>query len=332
MNEKTQLVTDQIPKYDRDVALPTGMGIGEMFEQNRSPGASGEVDPTTRVEYELGDGVLEELSLPELPKGYGYIGGAARAVALRVLYNEDAPIRDLDIVAFEDFNPDMSYQRLLSQAYMPDDYAHGYGVHSENLDRYFNSRDLTVNEVAVVDGKLIITRQAEADLRDKIIRPTTYEKEAYYGSVGPKMMVKMLLLEQVFKQEYGKGEAVEIDPSSVALFYIALGLNKAMQYGEPIAQAFVKRLDQLGMLDRDLSRDPKKLAIKLRDITDFKFRGFELAERINRNETISPMNDLLDGDSEFDYLYDRYGHFGVLNNDRKRKNGRGKKFRRTDLT
>lgn len=273
--------------------------------------------------YEVDPSIFEALDLPDLPDGYGYIGGAARAVALRILCGQDAPIRDLDIVAFDDFHPDLSHIQTLSKKHMPDDYAYGYGVSVDTLDSYFGSRDLTINEVAVVDGKLILTQQAEADLRQKIIRPSTHEKEYMGGVAGPKISIKMLLLEQVFQNEYNQGEAVEFDTSAVEPFYIALGLNKAMQYGEPIARAFVRRLDGLGLINNDAQTlEPAELAIDLRDVTDFVYRGFDLADRINRGESLDPMCDLLDGDSEFNDLEERYGHFGTLRpRDRRHKRG-----------
>lgn len=51
--------------------------------------------------YTISSEVLEELELNDLPVGIALMGGGARAVAQKALFNEDAPIRDIDLVAIE---------------------------------------------------------------------------------------------------------------------------------------------------------------------------------------------------------------------------------------
>lgn len=250
------------------------------------------------IEHWFEPSILAELDLPELPRGYYFIGGAARAVAQRVLFGESASIRDIDIVAITDDNPDMLLADELSQRHMHDDYAYGHGIGVDSKENYFASRDLTLNEVLVgADGRLLLTKQAEQDLDHKLIRLTAHEHDAY-GGVGPKMAMKMLLLEQVLQHYYQEGSiapeyADEIH--DVPPFYIALGLNKAMQYGSEIAKSFVGKLDEMGIFERyDLSRDPYELGVDLTEMTDFVFRNFASAELIQRGDTINPLNDLLD--------------------------------------
>lgn len=282
--------------------------------------------------YSVDPEILEGLDLPVLPAGYAYMGGAARAVALAVITGETSPIRDLDIVAVSDLDPDMSQAPELAESLMPDDYAYGNGIHSETIDQYFSSRDLTVNEVLVVDGNLILSKSAESDLRDKVIRPTGYEEGAYHGRVGPKMTIKMLLLEQVFQQTYGEGSIADgsIDVSDIDDFYIALGLNKALEYGREIALGFVKSLHDCRIIGEDSPTNPIHLAVQLRAFTDFIFRGFVQADRVNDHDGLSPINDLLDNNLVLDTFeeYEDYRYFGKIKN-RQVRNGK-RNLRPTD--
>lgn len=263
-----------------------------------------------------------DLGLPELPPGYGFVGGAARSIALKQLYGEDAPIRDIDIVGFVENKPDLSLQQKLSEKHMPDDYAHGYGVSIESFDEYFRTRDFTINEVAVVGGKIHASQAAIDDLRDKVIRPTDHELGSW-GSLGPKLTVKAYLLETVFKDQFG--QAVVDDEHTfhghIEDFYIALGLNKAFEYGPHIASQFVNRLEQLGAVEQKSVTDPYALAVSLKALTGFIFRG-EHAHTLNNYSEI-PSSDLvrpvsLDGYDEYADLANNFrgpGHQNVGKNE-----------------
>lgn len=99
-------------------------------------------EKTNILQFELPDYIIEDLGLPKLPTGYGLIGGAARSVALKLFFNEDLPIRDLDIAGVEEFNPDTALEDELGLKYMTDDYMNGHGVQNTSFTSYFTNRDL----------------------------------------------------------------------------------------------------------------------------------------------------------------------------------------------
>jgi hypothetical protein len=254
-------------------------------------------------EYKIDHDILEQLGLPALPNGYGFIGGAARAIAQKLLFDESAPIRDIDIVAISDYDPDLSLATELSAEYMPDDNAYGHGIREETKEQYFATRDLSINEILVVNNSIFMSDQAVYDLEHKVVRLTSNERELY-GGVGPRMSIKMLLLEQVFLHYYDEGSVAQEEFDAIERvkpFDIALGLNKALQYGSEIARGFTSRLEELGMLPNDdTAPDPAELGITLAGMTDFVFRNFSYAKLMNSGQDINPLNDLLDKYSEFD--------------------------------
>lgn len=264
-----------------------------------------ETQQTTELikEFDVEPEVLERLGLPELPDGYGLIGGAARAVALRVLFDETSPIRDIDIAAFEDLKPDLELAMQLAEEYMPDDLTYGHGVQEVNLEEYFKSRDLTINELAVVDGKLRISKQCFDDLRDKVVRPSKFEQYEEDGKifVGPKTATKCLLMQSVFETHFGKSELADVDDVSfteVSDFYIALGLNKAFQYGTAVTGHFANQLFKKGILSLESDRNPYKLAEELQSYVLFVFRGSDISDRLQEYidtpsvDLLSPFHDV----------------------------------------
>ena len=48
---------------------------------------------------------------------------------------------------------------------MPDDYTFGHGVGNDTIDNYFKSRDFTINQSLIMDGKLIISDLAYNDFK-----------------------------------------------------------------------------------------------------------------------------------------------------------------------
>lgn len=196
---------------------------------------------------ELPEGTLEQYGLTDLPAGVGVMGGLARAIIQKLEFDEDAPVRDIDLVAIKDFyHGDQQRLQQLSLQYMPDDYKYSYGVKEEAIDHYFATRDFTFNEVLVVDGKIIITEQGYVDLRDKVIRPTEYESEQWPNGIGPKLWYKAKLMEAVFEDLYGKGSSEGYRPPYEDMssgFYMALALNKAFQYGGEVPRIFLDKFD-----------------------------------------------------------------------------------------
>lgn len=223
--------------------------------------------------------VLKEFELDEIPEGIGIIGGAARAILQRAAFEETAAIRDIDLVVVEELVEISDLGRHeLSEQYMADDYAHGYGVDKTHLDQYFATRDFTINEIIVVDGFIIATRDAYDDLQYKIIRPTEYEGEGWTYGIGPKLMMKALLMQSVFEAYHGESSCEGFVQYGVEGFYEALALNKAFQYGGEVTKSFLKKIGHEFNNRGALMQYARQLALDY----DFEFRGSNIADKIMR--------------------------------------------------
>ncbi len=296
--------------------------------------------------YPLADHIREKLQELDLPPGYGLIGGAARSAALEMLTGENLPVRDIDIVAFTDYDPDESFATEVSERLMPDDYQFGHGVKFEGLDYYFTSRDFTANELAIVDGNLLITAQAEHDLKNNIIRPTILEHnpdEDWY--LGPRLAVKAVLMQVVLENSTGRPATIEgVDMQDyrcdltgeeseawVRPFYVTLGFQKALEHNEDVAGAFLDRLQDYGMINAESlkyhSTEDQRLADfadEASQASDFKFRGVAI-ERLNVLRQLADANyslgDLLHAVASEEY--DRYLHYHQMAQD---YSGKGQKY------
>ena len=167
---------------------------------------------------------------------------------------------------------------------MPDDYRHGHGVQETEVDAYFATRDLTVNEVFVVDGVAVATERCFGDLREKIIRPTEYESEGWSTGIGPRISMKAKLFSVIYQSEYGKGSCEGFTmPSDCGEFNEALALNKAFQYGFDISRAFLEEIGYRDMSDDKIVEHAKYLA----DESDFEFRGSAIADLVNQDRCLT---------------------------------------------
>lgn len=222
-----------------------------------------------------------------LPVGFGVIGGAARQIAMEQLTGRKLSLRDEDIAAFEDMADaetlaNSTLMADLSETYMPDDYRFGHGVgRSASMAEYMGSRDFTVNQLAVVrtEGgwKLHMSEQALLDLPRGTIRPTTAVHSADWY-LHDKLAIKAVLLETVLRELDGVETASikGIDMRRYAKehgandFHIALGMQKACEWGESVPSVFAKQLTHYGFISQ--SR-PAALMRRVAETTDFEFRG-----------------------------------------------------------
>lgn len=237
--------------------------------------------------YSVRPDLLEKYELNDLPQGIGVVGGAARTIAWEQLFNETrSVIRDIDLVGFTECNPDTTRYEKLSQKYMPDDFEYGNGVRGESINTYFSTRDFTINEVAIVEGRLLLTQRAHDDLRDKTIRFAEHEVWQD-GSVSDRLYRKAELMECVFQTQFGEGKFVRegIYPYNPSPFHAALALNKAFELGEEVTARY------LGCMAEFPHNNPSAFqhfvittAIELLDQTDFEFRGSPLADAVNRRQ------------------------------------------------
>lgn len=190
---------------------------------------------------------------PELPDGYGFKGGVARAA---LLWQEgyDTPIRDVDIIALGSGN-DPIIAREIAETYMPRDYAYGDGVEIvTDIPEYFATRDFTINEVLLVDGVLHASSAAVEAVESRVIKGSDYEMRIFDGRLGPKLSLKAILLKVVMEQSTGQEWNAEIsDDTHYTDFYIALAVNKAMLLGGSVPNQFLKELQRRGIVSSRLS-------------------------------------------------------------------------------
>lgn len=246
--------------------------------------------------YTVDTYLLQQLGLNELPAGVAIIGGAARALYQQSVLQEPAVVRDIDLVAVTDLASDDLDREELSRRFMPDDYQYGHGVSDIDLTEYFADRDLTMNEVIIIEGKILITNRGSADLENKVVRPSTKheiwdnhvegdEEQINDGFTSPKLMIKGLLMKSLFLEQYGKGsiEDFKLDPDDSNYdFWLIVGLNKAFQYGQAVTERFLDELISAGIVDKAYQGNPSFLADVLQEnFENFEFRGYDTATELN---------------------------------------------------
>jgi hypothetical protein len=224
--------------------------------------------------------VKEHFMSDRLPEGYGYKGGAARALLLRNLgIDPDAKPRDIDLIRLVDTEPERGLDAAMARKYMPEDYEQDHGVELLRSN-YFNTRDFTINEVYATDYEVIATRACLLDTIRHILRVTDYEKEIF-GKIGPKMMTKLLRFycESIIKFEqtdFGENEKEAIkelyDYPNISSFWIALQLDKAYEISKDVAEKFVQECIKIGLLPNDIRSAADAADYLLEDIYDFGFR------------------------------------------------------------
>ena len=275
--------------FESPVATQERLTLGDCLQLLKHEHVDVTVSPAD-AEY------MKELGLDTLPDGVAVMGGAARAILMRSRYGMDVPIRDIDLVAIKGlYGGDDALLSRLSADYMPDDYSYGHGVDVQAMDAYFVTRDFTLNEILVVDGMVIATQRAGADIATHTIRATEFEIDPYSDKIGPKLKMKAALLAAVFEE--APGVATDATPESwyVGDFYIALALNKAFQYGESVTRRFMARMGYSEATHGDLYEKAINEATKLIGETDFEFRGSDIADEI--------MGYSMPEDQEFDSVY-----------------------------
>lgn len=234
----------------------------------------------TLQEIPLPKEILERYSfLGELPHGVAVMGGVARSIAREIITGEREPIRDIDLVNItdEEGNSEVDYETIdaLSRKYMPDDYTFGHGVVNDTLDHYFKTRDFTVNQSLIRDGKLIISDFAYNDFQENIIRPTYFEYPYDGDDVSSRLFLKALMMRSVLSQISGSIPLIEDmeQPEYIGSFDTALFLNKAMSRGAETARVFTEDLVDWDIISEEYAGRPVALAkALLEDVYAFEFR------------------------------------------------------------
>ena len=224
--------------------------------------------------------ILERYSfLSELPHGVAVMGGVARSIAREIITSEREPIRDIDLINItdEEGNSEVDYDSLdeLSRKFMPDDYTFGHSVGNDTLDHYFRTRDFTVNQSLIKDGKLIVSNFAYNDFQENIIRPTYFEHPYDGDDISSRLFLKALMMRSVFSQISDSIPLIEDmeRPEYIGSFDIALFLNKAMSRGARTARVFTEDLADWDIISEEYAGRPVALAkALLEDVHTFEFR------------------------------------------------------------
>ena len=234
----------------------------------------------TLQEIPLPAKILERYSfLSELPHGVAVMGGVARSIAREIITGEREPIRDIDLINItdEEGNSEVDYDTLdeLSRKFMPDDYTFDHGIGSDTLDHYFRTRDFTVNQSLIKDGKLIVSNFTYNDFQENIIRPTYFEHPYDDDDISSRLFLKALMMRSVFSQISDSVPLIEDmeQPEYIGSFDIALFLNKAMSRGARTARVFTEDLADWDIISEEYAGRPVALAkALLENVNTFEFR------------------------------------------------------------
>ena len=244
-----------------------------------------------RLEVKEDELKIREIPLPEnilkrydfiekLPSGIAIMGGVARSVAREILTGEKEPIRDIDLVEITDNEDESTVDPELldelAQTYMPDDYAFGHGIGLDTLEDYFSTRDFTINECLIKDGKLLVSELVENDFKENIIRPTYYEAPYDGDKLSGRLFLKAILMQTVISQiseSIPLLEDVHVNFQYIGDFDTAVFLNKAMSRGVETAVKFTENLAEWGVVYPEFAGRPMALAKDLlTNVYNFKFR------------------------------------------------------------
>lgn len=235
----------------------------------------------TLQEIPLPADILERYSfLCELPDGVAVMGGVARSIAREIITGEREPIRDIDLVNITDEygRSKVHYMVLdaLSRKFMPDDYAFGHGIEDDTLDNYFRTRDFTINQCLIKDGKLIVSDSAYNDFQENIIRLTDFERDHNGGGISGRLFLKALMMRGVLSQITDSIPLIEDVMEQtwrISCFDVALFLNKAMSRNAETARAFTEDLADWDIIPEYYADRPVALAKTLqRRVFAFIFR------------------------------------------------------------
>ncbi len=186
----------------------------------------------------------------QLPKGYAFAGGAARALLLRNLgIDPIAMPRDVDIVRVVEEEPEPGMDQRLSRQYMGDDCQDGFGVRCENLSEgYFFTRDLTINEVIADQTTIYASQECLLDTARRIIRLTDFErKKLHEGGDGyGKMLAKAVRFFAEMIERYDRAEINDPDltyeQGFISPFWMAVHLDRALEQGDAVAKRYLDLL------------------------------------------------------------------------------------------
>lgn len=217
--------------------------------------------------------------LPLLPKGYGFKGGAARLALANLLGQSDcnARPRDLDLLKIGKGNPKLDQQ--LAQKIMAEDYRHGAEIETlQNIKLYFTTRDLTINQIALLNKIVFCSYQALQDMLNRILQTTPFVTEDNDFPQG-RITMKALRLKAESQRTIAPFQIVDqrFNPN-VKPFDIALHLERSLQQDLMTAQYYLAECIRHGYLKLDAS-DVEQAVSVLRTKVPGRLNQFTLLKR-----------------------------------------------------
>lgn len=223
--------------------------------------------------------------LPPLPRGYGFKGGAARAALAKLIRQSSYQIkpRDLDLIKAGNGKPEIDHH--LTSKFMTDDCKHGAQIEQiRNISDYFSSRDLTINQIVLINDLIFCSYQALQDMLNHVLRTTPFVVEKN-GFPQGRITVKILRLKA---ESQGVGRPFQIIDSrhnpNVKLFDIALHLERALQRDQATAQRYLAKCIQHGYLKLTSSNIEQAISV-LRNNVPGRLNQFTLLKK--RKNTLS---------------------------------------------
>jgi hypothetical protein len=140
----------------------------------------------------------------------------------------------------------------MARDFMTRDYQHGARVELiADMNRYFSTRDLTINEIASFGDQIYASPLAILDTLGHVVRPSSYRSGTLHRapSLDGRVLLKMLRL-YTEGSCIGEGWRVVGIPEQVTFsdLDLAIHLNKAFQRGDVVARAFLEACELLSLL------------------------------------------------------------------------------------
>jgi hypothetical protein len=191
------------------------------------------------------------LAALKIPHPYGVKGGAAREIFASLLAGRSPrEPRDIDVVRRGHHRTPKDDE--VARAIMPRDFALGARVELiRKVSAYLSSRDLTINEVAVIDGTLVASPLCALDTLGHVIRPSRYRGGTLHRQPGlyGQSLLKMVRL-YAEGSTVGENWSITGIPEEVSFseFDLAVHLNKAFQRGRATAEKFLHTCEILSLI------------------------------------------------------------------------------------
>lgn len=187
----------------------------------------------------------------QIPPGYGVKGGVAREVLAATLrLRPPREPRDVDLIR-KGRHP-IPTDEEVARRLMPRDFLHGARVELiREMSGYLSSRDVTINELAVVDAHLTASLVCILDSIGGVLRPSRYRGGTLHRkpSVSGQSLLKMVRL---YAEGACAGESWTLmgipDEVTFSEFDLAIHLNKSFQRSRAVAERFLHTCTLLSLI------------------------------------------------------------------------------------